>query len=100
MKNHRIKSAKLSQKKTTYRNHRRLYVKRYSRERYNKDEKNIKVKIRKYPGPSSIDILDYTKPSLPKAPEQIILHAGTNGISNNTNYLKNVEKIDLTIPTI
>ena len=100
MKNHRIKSAKLSQKKTTYRNHRRLYVKRYSRERYNKDEKNIKVKIRKYPGPSSIDILDYTKPSLPKAPEQIILHAGTNEISNNTNYLKNVEKIDLTIPTI
>ena len=47
----------------------------------NKDE-NIKVKIRKYPGASSIDILDH-----------IIIHAGTNDISNNANYLKNVKKI-------
>ena len=30
----RIKSAKLSQKKVSYRNHRRLDVKRYSRERH------------------------------------------------------------------
>ena len=64
----------------------------------NKDE-NIKVKIRKYPGESSIDILDHIKlyikhiQSLWKAPEQIIIHAGTNDISNNTNYLKNVKKI-------
>ena len=57
----------------------------------NKDE-NIKVKIRKYPGASSIDILDHIKPSLPKAPEEIIIHVGTNDISNNTNYLKNVKK--------
>ena len=54
---------------------------------------NIKVKIRKYPGASSIDILDHIKPSFRKAPEQIIIHAGTNDISNNTNYLKNVKKI-------
>ena len=58
----------------------------------NKDE-NIKVKVRKYPGASSIDILDHIKPSLRKASEQIIIHAGTNDISNNTNYLKNVKKI-------
>ena len=58
----------------------------------NKDE-NIKVKIRKYPGTSSIDILDHIKTSLRKAPEQIIIHAGTNDISNKTNYLKNVKKI-------
>ena len=58
----------------------------------NKDE-NIKVKIRKYPGASSIDILDHIKPSLWKVPEQIIIHAGTNDISNNTSYLKNVKKI-------
>ena len=58
----------------------------------NKDE-NIKLKIRKYPGASSIDILDHIKPSLRKAPEQIIIHAGMSDISNNTNYLKNVKKI-------
>ena len=58
----------------------------------NKDE-NIKAKIRIYPGASSIDISDHIKPSLRKAPEQIIIHAGTNDISNNTNYLKNIKKI-------
>ena len=58
----------------------------------NKDG-NIKVKIQKYPGASSIDILDHIKPSLWKVPEQIIIHAGTNDISNNTNYLNNVKKI-------
>ena len=58
----------------------------------NKDE-NIKVKIRKYPGACSIDILDHIKLILWKAPEQIIIHAGTNDISNSTNYLKNIKKI-------
>ena len=51
----------------------------------NKDE-NIKVKIWKYPGADSTDILDHIKPSLWKMQEQIIIHAGTNDISNNTNY--------------
>ena len=58
----------------------------------NKDE-NTKVKNQKYPGASSIDILDHIKPNLQKVPEQIIIHAGTNDISNDTNYLKNVKKI-------
>ena len=51
----------------------------------NKDE-NIKVKIRKYPGASSIDILDHIKPSLWKEREQIMIHAGTNNTSNKANY--------------
>ena len=59
----------------------------------NKD-KNIKVKIWKYPGASSSDILDRIKPSLRKAPEQIIIHTDMNDISNNTNYLNNVKKIE------
>ena len=61
-------------------------------ERVMNNDGNIKVKIRKYPGASSIDILDHIKPSLRKVPEQIIIHAGTNDISNNNNYLKNVKK--------
>ena len=56
----------------------------------NKD-KNIKVKIRKYSGASSID-LDHIKPSLRKATEQIIIHAGMNDISNDTNYLRMFER--------
>ena len=51
----------------------------------NKDE-NMKVKVQKYPGPSSI--LNHVRPSLWKAPEEIIIHASTNDISNNTNYVK------------
>ena len=54
--------------------------------------KNIKVKIRKYSGASSID-LDHIKPSLRKATEQIIIHAGSmNDISNDTNYLRMFER--------
>ena len=52
--------------------------------------KNIKLKIRKYPGASSTDILDHFKLSLRKASEQIIIDARTNDISNDTNYSKNV----------
>ena len=93
MKNQRIKSAYLSQKKKSHIEIIRDSMLNGIHERgMNKDE-NINVKIRKYPGASSIDILDYIKPSLRKAPEQMIIHAGTNDISNNTNYLKNVKKI-------
>ena len=51
---------------------------------------NINLNIRKYPGASSIDILDHFKLSLRKASEQIITHGRTNDISNDTSYLKNV----------
>ena len=51
---------------------------------------NINLNIRKYPGASSIDILDHFKLSLRKASEQIITHGRMNDISNDTNYLKNV----------
>ena len=58
----------------------------------NKGE-NIKMKIRKYPSASSTDILDHIKTSLQKAPEQIMIHTGTDDISNNTKCLKNVKEI-------
>ena len=56
-----------------------------------KKNENIEVKIRKYSGVSSIDILDHIKHSLQKAPEQIVIHAGTNDTSNDTKYIKNVK---------
>ena len=39
---------------------------------------DINIKIRKYPGASSTDILDHIRPSFRKKPDQIITHAGTN----------------------
>ena len=41
----------------------------------------------------STDILDHIKPSLRKDPDQILIHAGTNDLINDQNYLKNVKKI-------
>ena len=54
---------------------------------------DINIKIRKYPGASSTDILIYIKPSLRKKTDQIVIHPGTNDLTNNHNYLNDVHKI-------
>ena len=51
---------------------------------------DINIKIRKYPGASSTDILDHITPSLRKEPDQIIIHAGTNNLTNDHDYLNNM----------
>ena len=51
------------------------------------------IKIRKQPGASSTDILDHIRPSLGKEPDQTIIHAGTNDVKNDQNYLNNVKKL-------
>ena len=53
---------------------------------------DIRIKIQKYPGASSIDILDHITPSLRKEPGQIVIHEGTNDLTNDHNYLNNVKK--------
>ena len=54
---------------------------------------DIRIKIQKYPGASSIDIFDHITPSLRKEPGQIVIHEGTNDLKNDHNYLNNVKKI-------
>ena len=54
---------------------------------------DIKIKLQKYPGASSIDILDHITPSLKKEPDQIVIHEGTNDLTNDYNHLNNVKKI-------
>ena len=54
---------------------------------------DINIKIPKYPGASLTDIWDHIEPSLRKEPDQIIIHAGTNDLTNDHNYLNNVKKI-------
>ena len=54
---------------------------------------DINFKIRKCPGASSINILDRIKPSLRKEPDQILIHAGTNDLTNDDNYLNKLKKI-------
>ena len=54
---------------------------------------DINIKIRKYPGASLTDIWDIIRPSLRKEPDQIIIHTGTNDLTNGHNYLNNVKKL-------
>ena len=54
-------------------------------------------KIRKYPGGSSTGILDHIKRSLRKEPDHIVIHAGTNDLTNDHNYLNTVKKIVKTV---
>ena len=52
----------------------------------------MNIKIRNYPGTSSTDKLDHIESSLRKEPDQILIHAGANDLTNDHNYLKNVKK--------
>ena len=51
------------------------------------------IKIRPHPGATSIDMCDYIKPELRHQPDVIILHCGTNAISNEINTLKKLKKL-------
>ena len=49
------------------------------------------VKIKPHPGATSIDMCDYIKSKLRHQPGVIILHCGTNDISNEINTLKKLD---------
>ena len=51
------------------------------------------VKIRPHPRATSIDMCDYINPELHHQPDVIILHCGTNDISNEINILKKLKKL-------
>ena len=53
-------------------------------------QKRHHVKIRNHSGATSQDILDHIKPIIRRKPDTIIVHAGTNDLTANINYLKNV----------
>ena len=43
------------------------------------------VKVRSFPGATINDMYDYIRPLLKKAPDNVILHVGTNDTPNNTS---------------
>ena len=51
------------------------------------------MQIRKHPGSTSRDILDHIQPIVRRKPDEIIIHAGTNDLTNEVNLLNNVKKI-------
>ena len=54
--------------------------------------KNI-IKMRPYPGATTIDICDYVKTELRQKPDVVIVHCGTNDIPNNINTVKKIKKL-------
>ena len=58
------------------------------------------VNIRFHPGTTTEDIVDFIKPVIRKKPDAVIIHAGTNDLTNGTNTVKQVRKITKTIREI
>ena len=55
--------------------------------------KNHAVKIKPHPGATTVDMIDYIKPELRDKPDVIILHCGTNDITNDFNTVKKMKKL-------
>ena len=51
-----------------------------------------KVKFKNHWGARTEDICDFIKPEVCKKTDIIIVHAGTNDITNNANHLKIIKR--------
>ena len=69
---------------------RRLHVKKITGSGLTKDQT---VKIKPHPGATTIDMIDYIKPELRDKPDIVILHCGTNDITNDVNTVKKIKKL-------
>ena len=59
--------------------------------------RNNIVKVRSHPGATTEDLIDYVKPSVRKKPKMVILHTGTNDITNNINTMQKIRKVINTV---
>ena len=50
------------------------------------------VGIAAHPGSTTVDMADYIKPIVRRKPDILILHTGTNDITNGVNTMKEVRK--------
>ena len=55
--------------------------------------KSKKVEVLNFPGATSNDILGKIDDVLNRKPESLIVHAGTNDLTNEINLLNNVKKL-------
>ena len=92
-KEYKIESNKHSQVKSKRRRKKeffcrcQLYVKEHNMFR------DHTVKIRPHHGATTVYIIDYIKPELRHKPDIIILHCGTNDITNDVNTVKKMNKL-------
>ena len=51
------------------------------------------VKVITHPGSTTEDMLDYIKPNARRKPDALIIHTGTNDLTNSVNTMKKVRKL-------
>ena len=54
-------------------------------------QRNHNVRVRAHPGATSRDIVDHIKPAARKQPDCIIIHAGTNDLTNGVDTIQNLK---------
>ena len=59
----------------------------------NLSDENPMANIRTNPGCTTEDIADYIKPIIRRKPDVILVHTGTNGLTNSVNTMNKIRKI-------
>ena len=56
--------------------------------------KQCQTSVRSFPGATSTDLIDYVKPLVNKRPDSLIIHIGTNDLTNTgNNTIENIKKL-------
>ena len=73
----------------------------YQDERKHSSARRI-VKVRSFPGATTVDLFDFCKPSARKKPDAVIVHVGTNNLGNldENAIARNILEITQTIKKI
>ena len=61
--------------------------------RENLTSKNYEVKIAAHPGSTTEDLIDDIKPVVRKNPNFLVIHSGTNNLTNGVNTMKEIRKL-------
>ena len=60
---------------------------------FQKIAKNNNIKIKCHRGATTEDLLDHINPVIRKKPDLVIVHGGTNDITNDVDTSKNLDKM-------
>ena len=54
---------------------------------------SFKVRVKNHPGATTEDICDHLKPEIRNKPDAVIIHAGTNDVTDNSKSLENYKRM-------
>ena len=58
-----------------------------------KDCKNLNISVKPFGGSTSHDMLDYIKPIVRRKPDMLLVHVGTNDLTNSVDTIENLDKL-------